>query len=122
MGDTLPKRILVVAHDRPLKETRISLLESQGYKVESVEKDDDAMKLLETEDFDLVLLGHQSGLPEKGIDQRLTERFPDLVTLKIERAGERHSVYPTRITDSAPQNVIAALREMLGEDVELTPI
>jgi CheY-like chemotaxis protein len=122
MGARLARRILVVAHDRPLKETRVSLLQSQGDQVASVETDDDAMKLLETEDFDLVLLGHQSGLPIKGIDQRLREKFPNLATLKIERAGERHSVYPTRITDSAPLNVIAALRDMLGVDVDLMPI
>jgi CheY-like chemotaxis protein len=60
------KRILVVAHNRPLKETRVSLLESQGYRVESVETDDDAMTLLETEHFDLVLLGHQSSSAQEG--------------------------------------------------------
>jgi CheY-like chemotaxis protein len=97
-------------------------MRSKGYRVESVETDDDAMKLLETEQFDLVLLGHQSGLPKKGIDQRLREKYPDLATLKIELAGDRHSAYPTRITDSAPQHVLQALREMLGDDVELTPI
>jgi hypothetical protein len=116
------KRILVVAHDRPLRETRVSLLESQGYRVESVETDDDAMALLETEHFDLVLLGRRSVLPKKGIDQRLRERFPNLATLKIETADERHSDSPTRVTNSAPKNVIAALHEMLGDDVELTPV
>ena len=121
MGAKLAKRILVVAHDRPLKETRVSLLQSQGYIVDSVETDDDAMKLLEIEHFDLVLLGHQSALPIKGIDQRLREKYPSLATLKIETAGVRHSDYPTRVIDSAPQNVIATLHEMLG-DVELTPI
>jgi ActR/RegA family two-component response regulator len=123
MGAKLAKRILVVAHDRPLKETRVRLLQSQGYSVDSVETDDDAMKLLETEHYDLVLLGHQSALPVKGIDQRLRERFPNLATLKIELVGVRHSDYPTRVSDPAPQNVIAALHEMLGDDdVELTPI
>ena len=39
MGAKLAKRILVVAHDRPLKETRVSLLQSQGYIVDSVETD-----------------------------------------------------------------------------------
>jgi hypothetical protein len=122
MGAKFAKRILVVAHDRPLKETRVSLLQSQGYIVDSVETDDDAMKLLDTEHFDLVLLGHQSALPKKGIDQRLREKYPTLATLKIELAGAHHSVYPTRVTDPVPQSVIAALHEMLGDDLELTPI
>jgi DNA-binding response OmpR family regulator len=96
----MKRRILVIAHDRPLKETRVSLLQAQGYIVESVESDDAAMELLATESFDLVLLGHRSVLPIKGIDQRLREKYPRLATLKIEIAGERHSVYPTRVTDS----------------------
>jgi hypothetical protein len=117
----MTKRILVVAHDHPLRETRVRLLESRGYRVESVATDDDAMKILESEYFDLILLGHQSALPKKGIDQRLRERYPNLATLKIEIAGVRHSVYPTRVTDSMPQNVIDALHEMLGDEVALTP-
>jgi hypothetical protein len=80
------------------------------------------MKLSLTEDFDLFLLGHQSGLPKKGIDQRIREKYPNLATLKIERAGEPHSVYPTGISDSAPKHVLQALHEMLGDDLELTPI
>lgn len=112
----------MVADDRPLKLSRVKLLESQGYRVEAVETDDDAMTMLDTEHFDLVLLGRQSALPRKGIDQRIRERFPNLATLKIEVPGEPHSTYPTRITDSVPQHVIEALREMLGEDAKLIPI
>jgi hypothetical protein len=37
LGAKWDKRILVVAHDRPLRETRVSLLRSEGYRVESVE-------------------------------------------------------------------------------------
>jgi response regulator RpfG family c-di-GMP phosphodiesterase len=123
VGARLAKRILVVAHNRPLKETRVSLLQAQGYRVDSVETDDDAMKLLETTQYDLVLLGHRSALPEDGVDKRLREKFPNLATLKIELTGIRHSSYPTRVIDSAPRNVVAALQEMLrDDDVELTPI
>jgi CheY-like chemotaxis protein len=118
----MPKRILVVAHDRHLRETRVRLMESEGYRVDSVGTDDEAMRLLESGHFDLVLLGRQSTLPEMGIDQRIRERFPELATLKIEIGGERRSVYPTRVTDSAPRHVIEALREMLGEDAKLIPV
>jgi hypothetical protein len=61
-------------------------------------------------------------LPIKGIDQRIRERFPELVTLKIEIEGERRSTYPTRVTNSIPQNEIEAVREMLGEGAKLSPI
>jgi hypothetical protein len=117
----LPKRILVVAHDRRLKATRVSLLESQGYRVESVESDSAAMALLETEAFDLVLLGRDSGLHKKFLDQRLREKYPQLLTLKIVN-HEEPSVYPSRLTDSQPEHVIVALREMLGDDMHLVPV
>jgi hypothetical protein len=68
------------------------------------------------------MLGHRSALPEKIIDQRIRERFPNLATLKIEIGGERHSAYPTRVTDAAPQHVIDALHEMLGENAKLIPV
>jgi DNA-binding response OmpR family regulator len=64
------KRILIVSHDRPLLETRVLLLEWAGYEVVSVEKDDEAMEVLEEETFDLILLGRESRLPIKGLDQR----------------------------------------------------
>jgi CheY-like chemotaxis protein len=117
----MPKRILVVADDRPLRTTRVSLLESEGYRVESVESDSAAMALLETETFDLILLGRSSGMHKTFLDQRLREKYPQLLTLKIVN-HEDPSVYPSRLTDSAPEHVIVALREMLGDDVHLVPV
>jgi CheY-like chemotaxis protein len=116
------KLILVVAEDRPLRRSRVGLLEHENYVVESVESDDEAMKLLLTRRFDLVLLGRNSDLQKTGIDQRIREQYPDLLTLKIETAGQRHTQYPSRVTDSAPEHVIKALREMLDEDVDLVPV
>jgi hypothetical protein len=118
---SMPKRILVVADDRPLRTTRVSLLESEGYRVESVESDDDAMTMLLTEAYDLVLLGRNSDLHKKGIDQRLREKYPHLLTLKIVNEVDA-SIWPSRITDSEPKHVIVALHEMLGEKVLLVPV
>jgi PleD family two-component response regulator len=117
----LPKRILVVAHDRGLNATRVSLLESQGYRVESVKSDSAAIALLEREVFDLILLGRNSGLHKKFLDQRLREKYPQLLTLKIVN-HEEPSVYPSRLTDSQPEHVIVVLREMLGDDMDLVPV
>jgi DNA-binding NtrC family response regulator len=121
MAIPLGKRILVVAHNRLLRGTRVSLLETQGYRVESVESDDAAMTLLETQVFDLILLGRDSGLHEKFLDQRLREKYPQLLTLKIVN-HEDPSVYPSRLTDSQPEHVIATLHEMLGDDIHLVPV
>jgi hypothetical protein len=99
----------------------LAAFQTNATRGEIVETDEGAMELLETEHFDLVLLGHQSALPKKGIDQRLRERFLKLATLTIEIGGVRHSVYPSRVT-AMPQNVIEALHEMLGEGANLTTI
>jgi DNA-binding NtrC family response regulator len=119
----VPKSILVVAHDRPLREARVQLLQYAGFTVKSVETDDDAMAILETEQFDLILLGRNSRLPQKQIDQRLREKYPDLLILKIQSAGEtERSIYPSRLTDSQPRHVVEALHEMLGDGVRLVPL
>jgi|ERR1700733_1485125 hypothetical protein len=94
MGPGL-KRILVAAHDLPLRTTRIALLKQAGYEVESGATDDDAMAILEIERFDSVLIGRKSLLPKKGIDQRLREKYPDLLTLKIAGVEAEHSIICT---------------------------
>jgi DNA-binding NtrC family response regulator len=109
----IPKRILVVAHDRPLWSSRVAILKRAGYGVASVETDDEAMEVLEEEKFDLILLGRRSRLPKKGIDQRLREEYPDLLTPKIAPQGEIASIYPSRTTDALPEHVLNALKEML---------
>jgi hypothetical protein len=121
MGVNVAKRILVVAHDQPLRESRLELLQREGYCVQAVETDDEAMVTFQNVPFDLILLGRKSKLLEKGIDQRLREKYPELLILKIESAGEPRTVYPSRITDSAPRHVLEALHEMLGDGVRLEP-
>jgi hypothetical protein len=71
----IAKRILVVADERPLRQSRVSLLEAENWVVESAGSDDDAMELLLTERFDLILLGRNSSLDSKGIDQRIREKY-----------------------------------------------
>jgi DNA-binding NtrC family response regulator len=119
----VPKSILVVAHDRPLRETRVQLLKYEGYTVQAVKTDDEAMAVLETEQFDLILIGRRSQLPKRQIDQRLREKYPDLLILKIQSAGEiEQSIYPSRLTDSQPRHVVEALHEMLGDEIRLVPL
>jgi DNA-binding NtrC family response regulator len=114
------KRILVVADDRPLRISRVSLLESEGYRVDSVSSDDEAISLLETQAFDLILLGRNSYLDRKNIDQRLREKFPDLLTLKIVHDHDA-DFYASRETDAEPAHVLQALKDMLGDGVRLVP-
>lgn len=49
-----------------------------------------------------------------GLDQRLREKYPNLLTLKIQPDGDLISIYPSRITGSVPQYVVEALKEMLS--------
>lgn len=116
------KRVLVVAHDQPLRESRVRLLQEEGYVVEAVETDDQAMAIVEREQFDLILLGRRSVIPKTGIDERLREKYPELLMLKIENVAEQRSIYPSRMTDSSPRHVLDALHEMLGDSVQLAPL
>jgi DNA-binding NtrC family response regulator len=115
------KRILVVAHKQPLRESRLEILQREGYCVQAVETDDEAMLTVQNVPFDAILIGRKSRLLQKGIDQRLREKYPELLILKIESTSEPSSVYPSRITDSAPRHVLEALHEMLGDGVRLGP-
>jgi DNA-binding NtrC family response regulator len=108
------KRILVVAIDLELGHSRVLLLQSQGYKVDHVATDDEAMQLLESVDFDLVLLGRNSLLFEKRLDQRIRQKYPQQLTLKIQPVEDTVSLYASRTTDSVPNHVIDALKEMLA--------
>lgn len=90
-----PKRILVVSDDQMLRVTRVSILEKAGYAVCSAVTADDAMGLLETERFDLI-------------------STPNLLTLKIQPTDDMISLYLSRTTDSPPEHVLSAVREMLA--------
>ena|ERR1700733_5068447 len=108
-----PKRILVVSHDTMLRSTRVAILERAGYSVMSVATDDDAMKLLETEQFDLVLIGRTSESTLQALDQRLREKYLKLRVLKIQPRGDAASDYSSRTTDALPEHVVDALKDML---------
>jgi DNA-binding NtrC family response regulator len=107
------KRILVVSHDRMLRSTRVAILERAGYSVMSVATDDDAMKLLETEQFDLVLIGRKSENARQALAQRLREKYPKLPVLKIQPRSDVISEYSSRTTDALPEHVVDALKDML---------
>ncbi len=85
------------------------LLESASYSVISVSSDEDALRLLETENFDLILLGRNTH-SAVALDKLLRAKYPTLLTLKIDGL---ESKYPSRITDAVPIHVLDALREML---------
>ena len=109
-----PKCILVVSDDEMLRTTRVSILEKAGYAACSTATADDAMGLLETERFDLILLGQECCITNKGLGQRLREKYPNLLTLKIQPPDDMVSLYLSRTTDSVPEHVLSAVREMLA--------
>jgi hypothetical protein len=94
--------------------TRVSILEKAGYTACSTVTADDAMGLLETESFDLILLGQEFRITGRGLDQRSREKYPNLLTLKIQPTDDMVSVYLSRTTDSVPEHVLSAIREMLA--------
>jgi hypothetical protein len=73
-----PKRILVVSDDAMLRSTRVSILERSGYSGVSAATDDDAMKLLEAEHFDLVLIGRRSEIPRLELETTIEREVSDV--------------------------------------------
>ena len=106
-------RILVAAHDRAVQESRVAILRSQGYIVESVGTDDEAMALLDMERFALVVIGRDAPAPTPHLDQRLRELYPAMPILKIDR-GSSVSNYASRTVAPDPYEVLAAVRDMLA--------
>jgi DNA-binding NtrC family response regulator len=109
----MSKRILVVAHDPFLRLTRTALLRSAGYEVETAESDDSAISTVDNQRFDVVLIGRRSRGSETALDQRLRDRYPQMLILKIAQPFEPPSSYPSRITDPHPARVLMALKNML---------
>ena len=109
----MQKRILVVAHDKGLRDSRSALLLTAGYAVATATDGDSTLKLLETETFDLVLLGRNSLGVGKNIEERVREAHPNLLILKILQVVDDSYQYPSRITGSLPHNVLSAIKVML---------
>jgi hypothetical protein len=111
---SVPKSVLIVSQDDMLRTTRAALLKTGGYEVTAVASDNEAMALLETRTFDLVLVGRKTDLPIIEIDERLRTRHPKLLVLKIEDLEESAGGFADRKTDSNPEHVLLALKQMLG--------
>ena len=110
----MQKRILVVSHDKILRETRSALLLKSGYTVATAEDADTALVLLENNTFDLVLVGRSSLGAKLSVDQQLREEYPKVLILKIVDLIGDQSSFASRESDSVPTNVLAALKGMLG--------
>jgi DNA-binding response OmpR family regulator len=110
----MSKRILVISHDRLLRETRSTLLLKAGYLVANAENGETALKLLESDNFDLVLVGRDSIGVVTPVDQQLRDVHPQLLILKVVDVISHHASYATQVTDAVPINVLMALKGMLG--------
>jgi DNA-binding response OmpR family regulator len=109
------KSILVVCHDRPLRLTRLSLLEAAGYRVESVAYDHEAIARLEVEQFDLVLIGRSSSLPQGLKGQRLRKKYPNLLIVRVNRIDQRRSALTSLMADFHPHLMLNTPSAMLVE-------
>jgi DNA-binding response OmpR family regulator len=110
----MQKRILVVSHDKTLRETRSALLLKSGYTVATAEDVDTALLLLEDNTFDLILVGRTSLGAKLSVDRRLRQMYPKALILKIVDVIGDQSSFASCESDSVPTNVLAALKGMLG--------
>ncbi len=109
----MSKRILIVSHDVTLRQTRSLLLERAGYCVSTAEGAAMALQMLETDAFDLIVMGRDSLGDKKGATQIIRERYADLPILKIVEVSEEGNRFASRITNRVPENILTALREMM---------
>jgi DNA-binding response OmpR family regulator len=110
----MQKRILVVSHDKTLRDTRSTLLLKSGYTVATAEDAETALLLLENNTFDLILVGRTSQGAKMSVDQQLRQRHPELLILKIADLIGDQSSFASHESDSVPTNVLAALKGMVG--------
>jgi CheY-like chemotaxis protein len=111
------KSILVVSHDPVLRSTRVALLTAAGYNAVAADDDDDALARLEASQFDVVLVGRRSDLPQKGVDQRVREKYPDILVLMLDRENQNPSAFASRTIDPHPSLVLDALDAMLAQNL-----
>jgi DNA-binding NtrC family response regulator len=109
------KSILVVAHDEMLRNTRSAMLLRAGYSVAVASNGDDAMVLMATNLYDLVVVGRNSIGTQKGLDERLREVYPKQLIVKIAQSGEMGSEFVSKVTNSEPKKVLAAVKEVFRE-------
>lgn len=116
-GSTMPnsKRVLVFSSDPTLAKTRAGLVQAAGFPCEVVTSRDSALRLLQAERFDLVLLGREPTHLDHELEQRIREIRPETMTLKIEFIYSGGGECASRNTDPSPSRVVSALRELLGD-------
>jgi DNA-binding response OmpR family regulator len=79
-----PKRLVVVEDDAPLNELMVSALVDQGFQVASALDGHRAMEIVETGDFDAVLLDlNLPGVNGRAVLAELRERWPQLPAIVI---------------------------------------
>jgi len=109
------KRVLVFSSDPILAKTRAGLVQAAGFRSEVVTSRDSALRLLQAERFDLVLLGREPTNLDHELEQKIREIRPETMTLKIQPTYSRDEESASRNTDPNPSRVVSALRELLGD-------
>lgn len=113
-GHSMTRRILIVSHYQPLRESRMALLKSAGYFVQAASSDKEAMDALASGTFDLVLVGRRDEFALAQLDERIRAAYPKLPILQIRSREEAGGIsQASRSIDSAPEGVLLALQAML---------
>ena len=96
-------RVLVIEDEPPLRERLVTRLHTEGYAVDAIMNGNDALELLRTESYDLVLLDEQMpGL--RGLDvlkelRRRAPRLPVVMVTKSEADSTMHEAIGQRADD-----------------------
>ncbi|MFQ5680400.1 MAG: response regulator [Gemmatimonadota bacterium] len=122
-GDGGAGRILWIDDEVDLLRPHVMLLQDEGYRVDAVMNGQDALELLRTESYDLVLLDeHMPGL--RGVEvlsrvRRRAPRLPIVMVTKSEDESTMHEAIGRRADDyivkpTSPRQVLSVVTRILA--------
>lgn len=108
------KTILVVGYDRAMLNARKEILQSAGYEALTTSNDDRMMRILRIKKIDLILLGQFVVPKGKPLQQRVRERYPQALILKMQPGSQEHDSFSNAFTAYDPAEMLEAIHRLLG--------
>jgi CheY-like chemotaxis protein len=109
------RKVLCVSFDKTVSESRCSLLRQGGYAVTAITSTEEALQLLGTERFDLLVIGHRFPKSNKqGLATQAKEQWKTPVLLVCGASAETEIPADARVYAlEGAEGLLAAVRRLL---------
>src|SRR5438105_1557748 len=108
----MAKNILLTCDDPEDLTARTSTLEEAGYKVNGVTDNDEGLRLLSREQFDLIILGSLRNKEREDLNRKAKQIKPHTPVTVIMNPGEQDGLADAVVTN--PENPQALLETVMG--------